>query len=92
MSVTIIGLDSAKSVFQVRSIDARAKVVITKQLRRRAVLEFFANLPACLVGMEACASAHYWGREIRKLGHEVRLMPPAYVKAYIKSNVRWKSE
>jgi transposase len=86
MSVTIIGLDLAKSVFQVHGIDARAKVVITKQLRRSAVLEFFANLPACLVGMEACASAHYWAREIKKLGHEVRLMPPAYVKPYVKRN------
>lgn len=86
MNVTTIGLDLAKSVFQVHGIDARGKVVITKQLRRSAVLEFFANFPACLIGIEACASAHYWAREIRKLGHDVRLMPPAYVKPYVKRN------
>lgn len=84
MTATTIGLDLAKSVFQVHGVDERGKVVITKQLRRRAVLDFFANLPPCLVGIEACGSAHYWAREIRKLGHEVRLMPPAYVKPYVK--------
>ena len=86
MNVTTIGLDLAKSVLQVHGIDARGKVIITKQLRRSAVLDFFANLPACLIGIEACASAHYWAREIRKLGREVRLMPPAYVKPYVKRN------
>jgi transposase len=84
MNVTTIGLDLAKSVFQVHGIDTRGKAVITKQLRRAAVLEFVAHLPPCLVGMEACASAHHWAREISKLGHDVRLMPPRYVKPYVK--------
>jgi transposase len=84
MNVTTIGLDLAKSVFQVHGIDTRGKTVITKQLRRSKVLEFLANLPPCLVGMEACASAHHWAREISKLGHDVRLMPPGYVKPYVK--------
>ena len=81
MNVTTIGLDLAKSVFQVHGIDTRGRAVITKQLRRSKVLEFLANLPPCLVGMEACASAHHWAREI---GHDVRLMPPGYVKPYVK--------
>jgi transposase len=80
MNVTTIGLDLAKSVFQVHGIDAHGKTLITRQLRRGKVLEFFAHLPACLVGIEACPSAHHWAREISKLGHEVRLMPPGYVK------------
>jgi transposase len=84
MNVTTIGLDLAKSVFQVHGIDIRGKAVITKQLRRSKVLEFLANLPPCLVGMEACASAHHWAREISRLGHDVRLMPPGYVKPYVK--------
>ena len=84
MNVTTIGLDLAKSVFQVHGIDAHGKTLITRQLRRGKVLEFFANLPACLVGIEACPSAHHWAREISKLGHEVRLMPPGYVKPYVK--------
>ena len=75
MQVTTIGLDIAKNVFQVHGIDAAEKVVVRKQLRRRQVLEFFKALPACLVGMEACATAHYWARELTKLGHRVRLMP-----------------
>ena len=82
MQVTTIGLDIAKNVFQVHGIDAAEKVVVRKQLRRRQVLEFFKALPACLVGMEACATAHYWARELTKLGHRVRLMPAKDVKAY----------
>ena len=82
MQVTTIGLDIAKNVFQVHGIDAAEKVVLRKQLRRRQVLEFFKALPACLVGMEACATAHYWARELTKLGHRVRLMPAKDVKAY----------
>ena len=86
MQVTTIGLDIAKNVFQVHGIDAAEKVVVRKQLRRRQVLEFFKALPACLVGMEACATAHYWARELMKLGHRVRLMPAKDVKAYVKRN------
>ena len=82
MQITTIGLDIAKNVFQVHGIDAAEKVVVRKQLR----LEFFKALPACLVGMEACATAHYWARELTKLGHRVRLMPAKDVKAYVKRN------
>jgi transposase len=84
MQPTIIGLDLAKLVFQVHGVDERGTVVLTKRLRRDGVLSFFANLPACTVGMEACATAHFWAREISKLGHTVRLMPPQYVKPYVK--------
>jgi transposase len=84
--ITTIGLDLAKNVFQVHGIDKTDGVVIRKRLRRGQVLGFFAGLPACLIGMEACATAHYWARELRALGHEVRLMPPQYVKAYVKRN------
>jgi transposase len=83
-TVTTIGLDIAKSVFQVHGIDAAGKVVIRQQLKRARVLAFFAKLPPCLIGIEACASSHYWARELRALGHEVKLMPPAYVKPYVK--------
>jgi transposase len=86
MQVTTIGLDIAKNVFQVHGIDAAEKVVVRKQLRRSQVLEFFKALPPCLVGMEACATAHYWARELTKLGHRVRLMPAKNVKAYVKRN------
>src|SRR5258705_6337112 len=83
-TVTTIGLDIAKSVFQVHGIDAEGKVVIRRQLKRRYVLAFFQKLAPCLVGIEACASSHYWSRELKALGHTVRLMPPAYVKPYVK--------
>src|SRR5271167_931419 len=86
MQVTTIGLDIAKNVFQVHGIDAAERVVVRKQFRRSQVLEFFKALPPCLIGMEACASAHYWARELTKLGHEVRLMPARDVKAYVKRN------
>src|ERR1700680_3551623 len=86
MQVTTIGLDIAKNVFQVHGINAKEKVVVRKQLRRSQVIGFFSALPPCLVGMEACATAHYWARELRKLGHEVRLMPAKDVKAYLKRN------
>ena len=86
MQITTIGLDIAKNVFQVHGIDAAEKVVVRKQLRRGQVLKFFAPLPPCLVGLEACATAHYWSRELTKLGHEVRLMPAKDVKAYVKRN------
>src|SRR5271154_2551187 len=83
-AITTIGLDIAKSVFQVHGIDAEGKVLIRRQLKRRYVLAFFQKQPPCLVGIEACASSHHWSRELRALGHTVRLMPPAYVKPYVK--------
>jgi transposase len=83
-AITTIGLDIAKSVFQVHGIDADGQVVIRRQLKRRYVLAFFQKLPPCLVGIEACASSHHWSRELKALGHTVRLMPPAYVKPYVK--------
>jgi transposase len=86
MQITTIGLDIAKNVFQVHGIDAAEKVVVRKQLRRSQVLAFFKALPPCLIGMEACATAHYWARELTKLGHEDRLMPAKDVKAYVKRN------
>jgi transposase len=82
--ITTVGLDIAKSVFQVHGVDAQGEVVIRRQLKRRFVLAFFQKLPPCLVGIEACASSHHWSREIKALGHAVRLMPPAYVKPYVK--------
>ena len=84
MQPTIIGLDLAKHVFHVHSINATGNVVIRKKLRRSELKGFFAKLPSCVVGMEACGSAHYWGRELSALGHQVRLMPASYVKAYVK--------
>jgi transposase len=83
-AITTIGLDIAKSVFQVHCVDAGGQVVIRRQLKRRYVLAFFEKLPPCLVGIEACASSHHWSRELQALGHTVRLMPPAYVKPYVK--------
>jgi transposase len=74
--ITTIGLDIAKSVFQVHAFSASGTVVVRRQLKRRYVVQFFAGLKPCLVGIEACATAHHWGRELAKLGHEVRLMPP----------------
>lgn len=82
--ITTIGVDLAKSVFQLHGVTADGTVALRRQLRRSQVLEFFGRLPSCLVGMEACAGAHYWARELTKLGHEVRLMPPSYVKPYVK--------
>src|SRR6202451_54654 len=83
-AITTIGLDIAKSVFQVHGVDAAGNVIIRRQLKRRYVLAFFQKLPPCLVGIEACASSHHWSRELQALGHTVRLMPPAYVKPYVK--------
>src|SRR3979411_2285677 len=84
--ITTIGLDLAKNVFQVHAVDVAGSVVLRKRLRRGQVLAFFAGLPPCLIGLEACATAHHWARELIALGHEVKLMPPAYVKAYVKRN------
>lgn len=86
MNSTTIGLDIAKYLFQVHGVDAKGKVMLRKLLRRAQVLEFFANLEPCLIGLEACAGAHYWARELGKLGHEVRLMSPQFVKPYVKGN------
>jgi transposase len=84
MELATIGLDLAKHVFQVHGVDEVGQVVVKRRLRRAQVVSYFASLPPCLVGMEACATAHFWARELRALGHEVRLMPPQYVKAYVK--------
>src|SRR5213075_444158 len=83
-AITTMGLDIAKSVFQVHGVDADGQVIIRRKLKRRFVLSFFEKLPPCLVGIEACASSHHWSRELQALGHTVRLMPPAYVKPYVK--------
>jgi len=84
--ITTVGLDLAKSVFQVHGADQDGRPVVRKKLRRGQVLGFFAELPPCLIGLEACASAHYWARELQALGHEVRLIPPQYVKPFVKTN------
>lgn len=86
MQVTTIGLDLAKNVFQVHGVDERGRVVLRKQLRRDQVAVFFANLPACLIGIEACSGAHHWARKLQALGHTVRLMAPQFVKPYVKGN------
>jgi transposase len=86
VQVTTIGLDIAKNVFQVHGVDEHGRVVLRKRLARGRVLAFFANLPRCLIGLEACGGAHHWARELNRLGHEVRLMPPQYVKPYVKTN------
>lgn len=86
--ISTIGLDLAKRVFQVHGADAEGLPPFNRKLRRSEVLRFFGKLPACLVGMEACGSAHYWAREIAALGHEVRLIPPAYLKPFVKRGKR----
>jgi transposase len=86
MNVTAVGIDLAKNVLQVHGVDARGKVVLRRQLRRDQVPMFFAKLPPCLIGMEACASAHHWGRTLERFGHTVRLMAPQFVKPYVKTN------
>ena len=86
MQITTVGLDIAKNLFQVHGADAQGRVLLKRKLARGKVLEFFATLPACLVGLEACGAAHPWARELTKLGHEVRLMPPRYVRPYVKTN------
>ncbi len=84
--IMTIGLDLAKTVFQVHGADGEGRVVLRKRLRRSQMLGFFASLPPCRVGLEACAGAHYWARELEELGHEVRLIPPQYVKPFVKTN------
>ena len=85
-NITTIGLDRAKSVFQVHGADHDGNPVLRRKLRRGQVLDFFSRLPPCLVGMEACAGAHHWARELQGMGHEVRLIPPQYVKPFVKTN------
>ena len=86
MKITTIGIDLAKNVFQVHGIDEHGKAVLKKQLRRDQMAAFFVNLPSCLIGMEACGSAHHWGRKLASMGHTVRLMAPQFVKPYVKTN------
>jgi transposase len=86
MEITTVGIDLAKNVFQVHAIDQHGKVVLKKQIKRDQMTVFFANLPACLVGMEACGSAHFWARKLQALGHTVKLMAPQFVKPYVKTN------
>ena len=82
--IVVVGLDIAKSVFQVHSVDRDGEVVVRRRLRRSRVLPFFATVEPCRIGIEACATGHYWARELRALGHDVRLMAPSYVKPYVK--------
>ena len=86
MKITTIGIDLAKNVFQVHGVDAKGNVVLRKVLKREQMVAFFANHPACLMGMEACGSAHYWARKLQALGHTAKLMAPQFVKPYVKTN------
>ena len=86
MKITTVGIDLAKNVFQLHGVDELGKAVLRKQLRRAQVTVFFGNLPPCVIGMEACASAHYWGRKLQSYGHTVRLMASQFVKPYVKTN------
>ncbi|KZM41628.1 transposase, partial [Marinomonas sp. SBI22] len=83
--IQVAGIDLAKSIFQVCAINSAGKPILNRSFRRNQLLKFFSNLTPCLIGMEACGSAHYWARELQKLGHEVKLMPPQYVKPYVKT-------
>ena len=86
MKITTVGIDLAKNVFQIHGVDERGHAVLKKQLKRSQMMEFFVNLPPCLIGMEACGSAHHWARKLTKLGHTVKLMAPQFVKPYVKTN------
>ena len=86
MKITTIGIDLAKNVLQVHGVDERGKVLLKKQLKRDQMIPFFANLSPCLIGMEACGSAHYWANKLQGLGHTVKLMAPQFVKPYVKTN------
>jgi transposase len=83
MEISTVGLDLAKNVFPIHGVDASGRIVIRKAIRRSQVLPLFAKLPPCVVGIEACGTSHHWARELLALGHDVRLMPPAYVKPYV---------
>jgi hypothetical protein len=86
MKIRVVGIDLAKNVFQIHGVDERGKAVLKKQLKRHQVLAFFANLSTCLVGIEACGGAHFWGRRLQAQGHTVRLMAPQFVKPCVKGN------
>jgi transposase len=86
MNITQVGIDLAKMVFQVHGVDARGKVLLRKQLKRQQMMAFFAQLPQCLIGMEACGGSHYWARKLTELGHTVKLISPQFVKPYVKTN------
>jgi len=86
MKITTVGIDLAKSVLQIHGVDERGKVAVRKQLKRSEVLSYFANLEPCVIGMEACGSAHHWARKLREFGHTVKLMSPQFVKPYVKTN------
>ena len=86
MNITTIGIDLAKDRFQVHGVDQKGKTVLRKQIRRGDMAKFFVNLPPCLIGMEACGSAHYWARKISEYGHTTKLMAPQFVKPYVKTN------
>jgi transposase len=86
MNITQVGIDLAKLVFQVHGVDARGKVALRKQLKRHQIVAFFAQMPPCLVGMEACGGAHFWARKLAGLGHTVKLIAPQFVKPYVKTN------
>ena len=86
MKITTVGIDLAKNVVQIHAVDERGKTALKKQLKRGQVVEFFATLPICLIGMEACGSAHHWARKLAGFGHTVRLMAPQFVKPYVKTN------
>ena len=86
MNVSTLGIDLAKAVFQLHGVNEQDKVTLTRRLSRKKLLPFLANLPPCLIGMEACGGAHFWSRELAGLGHTVRMMAPAFVKPYLKSN------
>ncbi|MDN0077118.1 IS110 family transposase, partial [Crenobacter sp. SG2303] len=86
MNITTVGIDLAKNLFQVHGVNEQGRTVLKKLLKRDQMASFFANLPPCLIGMEACGSAHHWARKLRSLGHTVRLMAPQFVKPYVKTN------
>ena len=86
MNIKRVGIDLAKQVLQMYGVDHQDKIILQRQLRRNQLLNFFATLPPCLIGMEACGGAHHWARELKKLGHTVKMISPQFVKPYVKSN------
>ena len=86
MNITTVGIDLAKNVFQVHGVDERGRVVLRKAVKRAELAKVFVKMPSCLIGLEACGSAHYWARKLAELGHTVKLMAPQFVKPYVKTN------